>query len=78
MKPLTVDELRHALTILTRKGYGDYPIFVADDEEGNGYHGLWYGPEAASEMDPENRKIVEEINNDLCCLEDKDKAVYMG
>lgn len=77
-KPMTVNELIIALMNIRATGKGDYVIFLSDDEEGNGFHGCWYGPEAADTLDPESRIYYEEYNNDLSCLTDKDKAVYLG
>ncbi len=43
MGQLTVKELAAMLAEAVRKGYGDKKIVVSDDNEGNGYHGLFYG-----------------------------------
>lgn len=75
-KPITVNQLLKNLQELKEKGYGNAPIFITDDEEANGYHGLWYTGEPAKELDC--REYVEESNCDLDCLEDKDMAIYMG
>lgn len=32
-------------------GRGDYTILVTDDDEANGYHYLWYGPEVITEAE---------------------------
>lgn len=80
MKAMTVKHLYEAFRKLVEAGKGDYQVFLTDDEEANGYHGCWYLPEAADEMeDAANREYIEEINCDLCILgDDKDKAVYLG
>ena len=75
-KPITVNQLLKNLQELKKKGYGDASIFITDDEEANGYHGLWYVGCPATEL--EDREYVEESNYDLDCLEDKDMAIYMG
>ena len=77
-RPMTVNELIIELMNLRAAGKGKYVIFLSDDEEGNGFHGCWYGPEAADTMDFEHRESVEECNYDLHVLTDKDKAVYLG
>lgn len=75
-KAVTVNQLLKNLQELKRKGYGDAQIFITDDEEANGYHGLWYVGAPAKEL--ECRELVEDSNCDLDCLEDKDMAIYMG
>jgi len=75
-KPVTVNQLLRNLKELKQKGYGNAPIFITDDEEGNGYHGLWYLGEPACDLDM--REEVEASNSDLYCLENKDMAIYMG
>lgn len=77
-KPVTVNELLKNLQELKAKGYGNAPIFITDDEECNGYHGMWYVGEAAGEMPADRKRDCEELNYDLDCLEDKNMAVYMG
>lgn len=77
-KPVTVNQLLKNLQELKAKGYGNAPIFITDDEECNGYHGMWYVGEAAGEMSADQKRDCEELNYDLGCLEDKNMAVYMG
>lgn len=43
MGQLTVKELAAMLAEAVRNGYGDKKIVISDDNEGNGYHGLFYG-----------------------------------
>jgi hypothetical protein len=78
MGPITVNQLLRNLTELKAKGYGNAPIFVADDEECNGYHALWYIGETAGEMPADRKADCEELNCDLCVLKDRKMAVYMG
>lgn len=42
MKPITVKELKEACDEQIKKGNGDKVIMISDDDEGNGYHYLWY------------------------------------
>lgn len=42
MDQLTVKELLKYCQVEIQKGNGDKHIVVADDNEGNGYHGLFY------------------------------------
>ena len=43
MKQLTVYELYNCLARAIKEGYGDKKVIVADDNEGNSYHGMYYG-----------------------------------
>lgn len=43
MKQLTVRELARELMSLVYRGQGNKYLVAADDEEGNGYHGLFFG-----------------------------------
>lgn len=42
MKPTTVKELYNACKDQIKKGNGDKVIMISDDDEGNGYHYLYY------------------------------------
>lgn len=42
MKPTTVKELKKACDEQIKKGNGDKVIMISDDDEGNGYHYLYY------------------------------------
>jgi len=78
MKPITVKQLAEELNELIEKGKGDYPIFLTDDEECNGYHGCWFNASAADEMDDFDLQASTECNCDAEILEDPAKAVYLG
>lgn len=39
---MTVKELKAFCDNLVAEGYGDYSVIISDDEEGNGYHDLFY------------------------------------
>ena len=41
-EPMTVKELYELAEALVKDGYGDKEILISDDEEGNGYHKVWY------------------------------------
>lgn len=41
MKPLSIKELRELLNSIPTK-YDDHIVLVSDDEEGNGYHPLFF------------------------------------
>ena len=72
MKQLTVKELHKILGQEIKKGNGDKLLITADDMEGNGYHGMWFGATPASEAvwsdapvcDIENDKTLD----DMICI----------
>ena len=78
MKPITVSQLKKELQRLERAGKGDYAIFLSDDEECNGFHGLWEGATAIDEIERDDRAFLEENNYDLHALDDVNKAVYLN
>ena len=43
MKQLTVNDLLRLCQQAVNEGNGDKNIVLSDDNEGNGYHGLFYG-----------------------------------
>lgn len=43
MKQLTIKDLYNNLETEIKKGNGDKVIVVADDNEGNSFHGLFFG-----------------------------------
>lgn len=72
-KPLTVKDLLKLCQDEIKKGHGDYSIMLSDDDEGNGYHYLWYSFSMADE-------IIDEYN-DYCLDEDitpKSKTIILG
>ena len=42
MKPITVKELKRACDEQIKKGNGNKVIMISNDDEGNGYHYMWY------------------------------------
>lgn len=51
MKPITVKELYNACKDQIKKGNGDKVIMISDDDEGNGYHYMWYSFTTMEEME---------------------------
>lgn len=49
-KPLTVKDLFKACQEEIKNGHGDCSIMLSDDDEGNGYHYLWYDFSMAEEL----------------------------
>jgi len=59
--PLTINDLRMFCNDEIRKGHGDYAIMISDDDEGNGYHYLWYAFTPVEEFDDDCVGIIEQI-----------------
>ena len=73
-KPLTVKELAKLCQDEIKKGHGDYSIMLSDDDEGNGYHYLWFNFITASELDG-----AFELENSLDeRIAPKDKTIILG
>ena len=73
-KPLTVKDLLKLCQDEIKKGHGDYSIMLSDDDEGNGYHYLWYSFITASELDG-----ASELENSLDeRIAPKDKTIILG
>lgn len=43
MKQITVNDLYKICEQAIKEGNGDKNIVISDDNEGNGYHGMFYG-----------------------------------
>lgn len=73
---LTVRELYQDLRQLMREGRGDDYIVVSDDEEGNSYHGIFYGATA----DPKDIRECIEFSNGLygSVTDDPNKLIIIG
>jgi hypothetical protein len=50
-KPITVRQLKTLCDKEILKGNGDRVIMISDDDEGNGYHYLWYSFQTVEEME---------------------------
>lgn len=50
MRELTVKDLLQLCMKECRKGNGDKVIMISDDDEGNGYHYLYYSFQLATEL----------------------------
>jgi hypothetical protein len=76
MAQMTVKELYLELTEEIKKGNGNKCIVIADDNEGNSYHGMFYGVTSDPKMVRENI----ECSNGLydSAVEDYNKIVILG
>lgn len=70
MEQLTLKELKKCVDTMVKRGYGDRKLVVSDDNEGNGYHGMFYG---VSPMEED----VEDLVNDSCEMDWK-KLLIIG
>lgn len=69
MDQLTVKDLLQACKKECQNGNGDKFIVVADDNEGNGYHGMFYAFTPVDEFDEEYFYDTAETNkNNLIIL----------
>lgn len=69
IEQLTVKDLLKACQKAVREGKGDKYIVVSDDNEGNGFHGCFFG---LTDMDEDYMELV----NDS--VMDKDKLIIVG
>ena len=51
MKPLTIRQLYNECRKQINAGNGDKVIMISQDDEGNGYHYLWYSFTTVKEME---------------------------
>lgn len=77
-KNITVKELRDLLDKHVRAGRGERQIVISDDNEGNGFHGLFYEPifvsKTASQQD---KTYYKDLIHDSCTYE-LDDIVFLG
>lgn len=63
MKQATLKDLKKAVDKLIKEGYGDYNLILSDDNEGNGYHGMFYLLTPVREIDIDETLEMTEDNN---------------
>lgn len=78
-KPITVNQLKKLCNEEIAKGHGDYAIMISNDDEGNGFHYLWYSFATLQEMEDEDYLDFD----NLFCHADKnvaplDKTIILG
>ncbi len=73
-KPLTVKELAKLCQEEIKKGHGDCSIMISDDDEGNGYHYLWYSFYMADELDGAF-ELENSLDEDIA---PKNKTIILG
>lgn len=71
MNAIKVKELRALCDEEIRKGNGNKTIMISNDDEGNGYHYLWYSFMDAKELLSDDFLDIEDmINNNIATLDD--------
>lgn len=60
-KPITVSKLKLLCEEQIKRGNADKVIMISDDDEGNGFHYLWYSFSELDDVIDENIYIDEEI-----------------
>ena len=77
-KNITIKELRDRLDKYVKAGLGDLQIVISDDNEGNGFHGLFYGltflRKTASE---EDKAYYKDLIHDSC-TDNLDDIAFLG
>ena len=74
-KPITIKELKKLCEQEIAKGHGNYSIMISEDDEGNGYHYLWYAFTPIQEF--ENDEFGELYNLDEE-IAPKSKTIILG
>lgn len=59
-KPITIGELQRNCLEEIKKGHEDYTIMISDDDEGNGFHYLWYAFTPVKDIG-----YIAELNEDI-------------
>lgn len=77
---MTVKQLLKFCQEEVKKGNGDKFIVVADDNEGNGYHGMFYGFSDAMEMEAEAQVFGNSIEGDIydSCHTKPEEIIILG
>ena len=61
MDQITVKELLEFCKAAIAQGHGDKHIVISDDNEGNGYHGLFYSFTTAEDLGEAAESVFSEI-----------------
>lgn len=73
-KPLTVKELLKLCQEEIKKGNGDCSIMVSDDDEGNGYHYLWFAFTEVKDLE-ESYELINSLDEDIAPM---NKTIILG
>lgn len=77
---MTVKQLLKLCQEEVKKGNGDKFIVIADDNEGNGYHGMFYGFTDAMEMEEVLQNFGESLEHLVCdsCYDKPEEIIILG
>ena len=77
---MTVRKLFELCKEEIKKGNGNKFIVVADDNEGNGYHGMFYGFSDAIEMEEDAKVFGGSIEDDIydSCYTKPEEIIILG
>ena len=73
-KPLTVKDLLKLCQDEIKKGHGEYSIMLSDDDEGNGYHYLWFAFIEAKDLE-ESYELINSLDEDIAPM---NKTIILG
>lgn len=77
-KNITIKELRDRLDQHVKAGFGERQIVISDDNEGNGFHGLFYGITLFSKTDSKkDKEYYQDLIHDSCAYE-LDDIAFLG
>lgn len=77
-KNITVKELRDRLDKHVRAGHGDRQIVISDDNEGNGFHGLFYEITIINKTaSKEDQEYYKNLIHDSC-TDNLDDIAFLG
>ena len=77
-KNITVKELRDRLDKYVRAGLGERQIVISDDNEGNGFHGLFYEITIINETSSEEDKAYYRDLIHDSCTDNLDDIAFLG
>lgn len=74
-KPITISMLKRMCEREIAKGNGSKSIMISNDDEGNGFHYLWYSFTSAKEIVDEEKKygfsdLLDDIDEKIAKVED--------
>lgn len=80
MEQLTVKELKILCDKAIKEGHGDKHIVVADDNEGNGFHGMFYGFSDAMEIEADAQVFGHSIEDQIydSCYSKPEEIIILG
>ena len=65
MKQITIQLLKRLCDLEIKKGNGNRKIVIADDSEGNGFHGLFFGFTTIDESKKDLYYIYDSTSDDV-------------